>query len=440
MLQLLLTLVLFEDPGAKAVDVLGGGVVQVQAGRAPLRPDADPVGSVATTLTPNVELLYRDRARGGTFSLGYAPRVLYRWPNIAGLRRPLLLHQATMTYGARVSRLWDFAGRASASVGEVDYTAAQTVFGDSQGTLPSLEVIQYLQTRAGVVFEGRLSRRQTLGIIVDGGYAAPLGDDGVPDDMATLVPTLPRSYLGTLGISHAYDLTPVDVLTSSIGGTFIDFDARGAQTTESASVRWNRRITSRLESRVGLGAYAVQVVREPTTGLQPSDSVPVLPTADAGLNGRLYQRARVRLTGDAGASLQAYFDQVTGEVLPRAGGALGLTAFFPPSWTAGASVNFYTLATAQPRDFEGLSVDPSLTGDTVVSARTPVSYRIDERFAVEFGTIVSARAPHVRTADFAFRQLETWVYFAFRVQFSTMHAGGQSRGGGGSTVSGGAIQ
>ena len=154
----------------------------------------------------------------------------------------------------------------------------------------------------------------------------------------------------------------------------------------------------------------------------------------------MYQRARLRLTGDAGASLQAYFDQVTGEVLPRAGGALGLTAFLPPNWTAGASVNFYTLATAQPRDFEGLNVDPSLTGDTVISARTPISYRFDERFALEFGTIVSARAPHVRTDDFAFSQLAAWVYFAFRVQFSTMHSGGQVRGGGGSTVSGGTIQ
>lgn len=440
MLPLLLTLVLFEDPGAKAVDVVGGGVVQLQAGRAPLRPDAAPVASVAATLTPSVQLVYRDRVRSGVLSFGYAPRVLYRWPNIAGLRRPLLLHQATMRYAAALNRRWDLSGRAEASVGEVDYTAAQTIFGDGQSTLPSLEVIDYLQARAGMVFEGAINRRHTLSIGLDGGYATPLGDDGAPSGMATLVPTLPRSYLGTVTVSHGYQLTRRDTLSSAVGATFIDFDARGAQATESASLRWNRRVTPRLSSRVGAGAYAVQLVREPTTGLGPANAAPVLPTGDAGLTGRLHQRARLRLSGDIGAALQAYYDQVTGEVLPRAGGTLGLTAFFPPKWTAGAQVTFYSLATAQPRDFGGLPLDPALTGDTVISARTPVSYRFDERYALEFGTIITARAPHVRESDFAFRQLETWAYFAFRVQFSTMHAGGQRAGGGGSTVSGGMVQ
>jgi hypothetical protein len=438
---LLLSLVLLADPRAKTVDVFSGGVVQVQGGRAPLSPGEAPVPSIASTITPMVRLAVRDRVRSGAFSLGYAPRVLVRWPNIAGIRRPLLLHQFDTAYGARMTSRWDFAGRASASVGELDYTAARLVFGDGQGALPQTELVQYLQTRAGMTFSGRLTRRHQFGVSVDGGYGTPLGTQtSTSDDPAMLVPSLPRSTSTSLAVLLGYRLTARDTLTTSLGGTFVDFDTRGSQTTQSLQTRWDRQLTRRLGSRVGGGVYSVQVLRRPTTGLTPTDTAPVLPTANAGLDGRLVERARFRLSADVSASSQAYLDQITGEVLPQAGGTFGLTAYFPPRWTAAATASFYTLATLQPRDFGGTPIDPNTSNETVVNARTPVSYRVDERLAFEFGTIVSARAPHVRTPGFAFRQLETWLYFAVRFQVTTAHTGGQRAGGGGSTISGGSVQ
>ncbi|MBL4683512.1 MAG: hypothetical protein JKY37_02895, partial [Nannocystaceae bacterium] len=118
--------------------------------------------------------------------------------------------------------------------------------------------------------------------------------------------------------------------------------------------------------------------------------------------------------------------------------------FFPPSWTAALEVNFFTVATASPRDFSrsdvsGAPQDPAAQQETALSWRTPVSYNIRNRYGVEFGTIWSVRGPHLRAGGFRFRQLESWLYVAFSFDYATGHLRQRAAGGGGSTVTGGSV-
>jgi hypothetical protein len=58
---------------------------------------------------------------------------------------------------------------------------------------------------------------------------------------------------------------------------------------------------------------------------------------------------------------------------------------------------------------------------------------------VEFGTLFSARGPHLRTPGWRLQQLAAWAYVAFRFQFSTTR-NPRTPGSGGNTVTGGVVQ
>jgi hypothetical protein len=437
--MLLLALMLLADPRARVVDVEGGAIAQVQAGRAPRTPGEEPVPSVATILTPNGRLLVRNRWNTSAFTLEYMPRLLFRWPNLTGLRRPLLLNQVLVGWAVAMSQRWDMSVNGRADVGEIDYTASQIVFGDMQGALPEAEVIQFVQANGGVTFQGQLSQRHTLGIAPTVSYSAPLREQpDASDPNVAITSILPTTLNTSLGLSHGYVATPRDTITTTVSGGYVDFSERGAQATGTAELAWRRRITRRLDGTLAGGAFVAQPVREPNAGLDFDQRSPILPTGRALLLGRVYNRARLRVTVDAQVASLAYYDTISGQIVPTAGTNVGVTAFLPPRWTMGVRGSFYTVTTREPRVF-GDDMDAVNIADTIVTAQTPVSYLIDDNLMIEFGTLFSARGPHVRAPGFRMQQLAAWAYVAFRFQFSTTR-NPRTPGGGGDTVTGGVVQ
>jgi hypothetical protein len=436
--MILFALMLLADPRAHVVDVEGGAVVQMQGGRAPVTPGTEPVASFATILTPNGRLLVRNRWRASAFSLEYAPRFLLRWPNLAGLRRPLVLHQALLGWAAAMSERWDLSVAGRADVGEIDYTASQIVFGDMQGALPETQVIQFAQTSGSLAFTGRLAPRHSLAIAPMVTYSAPLREQPDASDPNVAVTSLLPTTLNTsLGLAHGWVAAPRDTLTTTVSGGYVDFYERGAQATGTAELAWRRRLTRRLDSTLAAGAFAAEAVREPNAGIELQQTSPIFPTGRAMLVGRVYNRARVRLTTELSVASLAYYDTISGQIVPNAGTTLGLTAFLVPRWTIGARGSFYTVTTREPREFEG--TDAVNIADTIVTAQTPVSYLIDDNLMVEFGTLFSARGPHLRTPGWRLQQLAAWAYVAFRFQFSTTR-NPRTPGSGGNTVTGGVVQ
>lgn len=436
--MLLLLVTLLVDPRAHVVDVEGGAVVRLQAGRAPRTPGEEPVPSFATVITPNGRLLVRSRWHASAFSLEYSPRLLFRWPNLAGLKRPLLLHQITAGWVAAMTERWDVSVGGRADVGEIDYTAAQIVFGDMQGALPEAQVIQFVQTSGTMAFQGWITPRHSLGIAPIVTYSAPLTESPSSSDPNVAVTSLLPTTLNTsLGLSHGYMATPRDTVTTSVSGGYVDFHERGAQATGTAELAYRRRITRRLDGTLAGGAFVAEPVREPDADIDFEQRSPILPTGRATLLGRVLNQARLRLTADLSVASLAYYDNISGQIVPTAGTALGLTAFLPPRWTMGVRGTFYTVTTREPRRFG--DTDPVNIADTIVTAQTPVSYLIDDNLMLEFGTLFSARGPHLRTPGWRLQQLSIWAYVAFRFQFSTTR-NPRTPGTGGNTVTGGVVQ
>jgi len=438
-MHLLLSLVLMQDPSASRFDVSGGATAQLQAGRAPPNPGLDPTPAVLAVVTPVARLHWAARARNQNAVLSYSPRLLYRFPNILNLNRPLLLHQIGGRYARGLTPTWSMVTGLAANIGEIDYTTAQQVFGDQQGNLPNASVVSYAAIGANIGFTGMLNPVHRLSLGVGADFRTPYGESSETDDPNSQA-LLPQQTSGSGTVSHGYLVRSTDTLTTTLSGQYVDFDNRGASYIVSGTYGWAHRIDSRLTSNIEAGLFLSQQTRAPEGFEQRVvGGTPVRPVFSAGLAGRLYNRTRLRITGNFGVSSSAFLDSVAGEVVPRAGASTGVTFFVPPSWTAGVQANFFTVATLEPRDF-GEDANTAQQQETVISFRTPVSYQFrNNSYALEFGSIVSARGPHLRAGDFQFRQLEVWGYVAVAFEFASGRLRARSAGGGGSTVSGGAV-
>ena len=192
---------------------------------------------------------------------------------------------------------------------------------------------------------------------------------------------------------------------------------RGAQAYAAGSLAWLRRLRPWLDSQLTGGAfYTVQVV-QPESGNAIPQGLPVIPTIDYLLAGRLLQRSALRISTNVNLGTRAYFDAVQGSVLPLAGGGVRMDFEHPPDLTVGFSASFYTPPT-QPSSAE--ASNPA-TGRSSLSIRTPITYRISRSLSMEFGTIFTGRGPHLSLVDSSgpFPQKEFWVYVSFRAFYST---------------------
>lgn len=414
------------DPRAKHVDWSGGAAFELRGGLAPLFPGDTSEPALRLTVAPFAVFAYEDRVRGRELSLEYAPqiymRISERYFATSQVRRPLFFHQLRARYAGELSRRLSWQGAAGASIGELDYSlqAAQlgvdltavdgaAVDGGQQGALLEQPVVQTAGVSASVGLTGQLSRLHTLTL----------------QPSVTVQRLLPGSSLGTtplvfdqtsadLTLSHGWVASRIDTLTSSVVGGYADFGTNGAQAYTSLDVAWRRRLRPRLDGQLrGGGFFTVQV-----EGTSPRGT-PALPLLDVLLVGRVLERSRLRIITDVNVGTQAYFDPVQGSVLPLGGGGLSLRFVMPPDLTAGIEGSFYT----PPLPPTQADIDEAATpaiARTTLSLRTPVSYQIDRNYAVEAGTIVTARGPHLGVEGVErFPQTEFWLYVAFRLGYTT---------------------
>ncbi len=416
-------LLLAIDPRASRVDVSGAVSVELRGGRAPVVPTESPTGSFLSIITPDFDVNARSR-RGGSFTLGYSPRVQYRVPNRIDLDRPILLHQAYAGYDKELTARWTLGANLGGSVGETDYTGLTIALGD-QAQTPETAIVRFAIASADLRLDGRLTRRHTLVIEPRAGYRAPL--DPPPEDDADDdgLGALPEQLTVDLGLGLETRLSLIDQIHLLLRPGVVDYNGEVTFADSDNRVRWIRRLRPSLTAQVDAGIFGAARVRGGSSNFQ------VFPVGGASVSGGLRRRANYNVDGSLGLDFSGFFDRVTERVDPRARLTATLTFNIPPRWSAGATLGAFTNVTGSPRD-------PSATGDTVPESQiqftTPVTYQIDDRQQFEFGTILSVRAPHLRADDLEFTQLETWFYVAYRVGGGTARGGDEVGGGGGGSI------
>lgn len=416
MLSLPLALALLVDPRAGRFDVSGGVVAELRGGYAPVAPNQPASASFLTLITPNIDLRYNHRRRG-LLTFGYAPRMLYRVPNLLRLARPLFLHQFQLRHVVSLDRRWTMGTSAIASVGELDYTALGIAFTGPQAAAPRADVIEFAIGDVSMSFTGRLDSRRSIAIVPSAGFRYPFGQDTAPDP-DNPVTAFPQQYAGNLGLAYSERVAPRDnVYVQSYQGV-VDFRPGAMFVNSDSRVGWTRQVLRRLESRLDVGVFNAQVLAQQDAAARLRGRV--LPVGSYRLGGRLRSRAAYTIDGAFAAGVSGFFDVLGGNVQPRATGSAQLTVAMPPRWTFGLVSSLYTAATAQPL--------PRSTGgvpqtESAFLNQLPITYRIDDTKRIEFGLITNVRTPHLASSSFAGTQLEAWLYVAFRI------AGGTARGG-----------
>lgn len=410
---------LLVDPRAHKVDVSGGVTVEIRGGRAPRVPSPleTPVPSMLMIVSPNVDFGAVSR-RSGSLMVGYAPRVQWRYPNRLSINRPILLHEAYLSYAVGFTRRWSLAFDGSTSVGELDYTGLQILLGPGQAETPEdapdvaqiavahiqMDVTAVPDRRSRVVFGPRFDLRMPIGRSVG-------------------ISTLPQQISGGFLATTSIVVDALDEVDATVfpgiyhyneGVTFLNVDARAG---------WGRALSRLWASHLELGVFAAHRIGEPTlvpgeSNLRPATRV--FPVGSLDFTGRLWSKAgRKYLDGTLSAGVLGFFDRITEQVEPRALLALGIDGSLPPKWAIGVRGSIYTAVTPQPRlprVIEGQFLE---LPETVIQAQTPITYTIDHQTRFEFGTVMSVRGTHFRSDNFRFSQLETWVYVAIRFAAST---------------------
>ena len=364
-MHLLLSLVLMQDPSASRFDVSGGATAQIQAGRAPPNPGLDPTGAVLLVVAPVARLHWAARARNQTAVLSYSPRLLYRWPNILRLNRPLLLHQVGLQYGRGLTPTWSMFTGLAANIGELDYTTAQQVFGDQQGNLPDASVTSYASIGGTIGFTGLLTPIHRLGFSAGADFRTPYGASTQTDDPDNQA-LLPQQVSGSGSVTHGYLVRSTDTLTTTLTGQYVDFDNRGASYIVSGTYGWAHQIDSRLTSNVEAGLFLSQQTREPE-GFEGRvvGGTPIRPVFAAGLQGRLYN------PGAASDHRQLRGQQLG---VPRLGGRRGRAS----RWRIGR--RHVLRAPAVDRRRPGQLLPPSRLSSPATSEKTPMRRSSRKRY------------------------------------------------------------
>jgi hypothetical protein len=445
MSALALTAALFlADPAASRVDVSGGVSVELRGGRAPVDPASNPEWGVLTILTPDVDMEVATR-RGTLLNFGYTPRVQYRSANRLDINRPILLHQAYATLAQQLDPRWVLGVNLGGSVGEADYNSAPVVLGADQAELPDAQVLQIAAVSAGLRLDGRLTRRHTLGFLLNTVYRTPLDADDTsivvdPDmdtdtdpDMDTDADTgnagggggVPEQLSVEAGVALNTRVTPVDAVEVSVRPGFFDYNRGATQyVTVQGLAEWDRQIRPSLSTSVGAGVFSFAGVGETQT-----ESIPVQPVALASVTGGLVRRASHNVEATIGAGLAPYFNRARISLDSRATLSANVTVNIPPRWTVRVLGAALTNATAEPLPDTG---NGNQATETQMRLALPVTYQINDQQQFEFGFLGTVRAPHVQSNQFEFNQLETWLYVAYRIGAGTARGGqevGQSSSG-----------
>ena len=420
---------LLVDPRAGRGEVSGGVVVELRGGIAPIQPGRPEVPSFLMLVVPNIDFRYRHR-RAGVLGFGYSPRMFYRVPNQLGVQRPLFLHQLSLTYSVPLDRRWELYARTNASIGDIDYTAASLVFQGPQANLANTPVLSFAIGDAELRFVGRIRPRHTITFATTAGYRIALDPQDQPiqgPGGMTNAPLLsyPNQRAGYLGLGYSYAASRRDQISITSYNGVIEFDPGGIFVSNDGRVGWNHQIRRRVLSEIDAGALSAQVVSvDPGVPVVPRSKVQ--PVGNARISGRLRSRARYTLDGSIGATYTGFFDAVRGQLSPRAGGSVTLTAAFPPRWSVGLISSLFTPATARPLPpivlnmATGQSVPQT---ETIILNQIPIRYRVNDEMSIEFGAIANFRMPHLAAGTTAGTQVEAWGYVAFRI------AGGTARGG-----------
>ncbi|MBK8012616.1 MAG: hypothetical protein IPK13_14795 [Deltaproteobacteria bacterium] len=346
----------------------------------------------------------------GRLAADYEVDLVRRFPHRSAPSRPIVFQSLRLDYTEVISRQWSIAAGVGAGLGELDYDDATLLFrsgtlgadGTVSGSTPLSPVIEALRSDAGLRFAYRPTRKASFDLALTAALSEPRGE--VESFSATQSLALEFGWrhqvtrADRLGLSlmARVDRSKSPVPTV-VGGAGAEADASSAATLRFESITtalaWDRRVgrMATLEASGGLGLVTERLAA-PSLG----------PFMDVGTVLHLVRRRRHGLDWRASVGVDAFFDPVLGTIERRFTARAGVEYRLGALVTAGLSGAFAT-------PLEGVD-----RGDdrTYLAGELPISIRLTDAVVLDGGARVSARAPHLGSSNFRFRQLLAEAYAA----------------------------
>lgn len=374
---------------AAATADLAAGIQPVIAGE-PGEP------AVTMALTPAAGIV--DDTRGAIFSGIYSPRAFWRHPYGLGVLRPALLHSLQLSYNPLPEGRTRFGISSNATMGELDYTAVQSVFGEEQSVAPSDPFIDVLTASVSLSLRHAINRRLTLNTSLNSSYQETSFGAGVEPF---------SSYDVRLGPSLAYRLTRRDSLIVSVGSQLAFFETSDQLSVE-LTAGYSRVVSRRYQFTMSAGAGRIEQFSN--DGQDQDQVIGALRLTEPlyyGLGAFTAARARENGSDSLSMGLEARVDPLLQQIRPQASVSLSSTERLDRRVVLGANAAAFSVVFAEPLEFE-----PSETG---VNATGYVDFQFAD-FTLGTGVRLGFRAPHLEQA-FEFR--ETQAVGFLRVSWSS---------------------
>lgn len=363
----LLSLQLLAQNGR--IDVGAGVRAEVSGGMLPVTPDTPSTGGVETTVIPAAGV--RHQSQQSQTSLVYRPRFFARYPNVADLTRPLILHGLDLDSTSSFSAKTDFDFSAFGQAGEVNYTGLRDIF--DPGTDTTFQSVTSLGVLgANALLTHQLASRQSFSLGARAGYRSPLGEQ----DLAN------QAFIGSLDVSglgtYSYDLSRRDTLGLALNFTYFwTEDEREAYNTE-AQLTYDHRLSESASLSFTGGASYILNARTNTWLLFPTGAVG---------HERQWRVKNRNWVASSTLGVVGFFDQIATTYTPRATAGYGLSGELGSSWRAQLDLFAATNLTREP--------ELNAVNQTFFGFQSTSGYRLAESLFVDFGLRGNVFGPHL---------------------------------------------
>jgi hypothetical protein len=387
-------------PLLAAVELAAGARSEARVGSAPPASGQPSEPAFALELTQLAGI--RIGTRRDTLTLRYTPRFFFRYPNALELTRPLFLHAADARHEHRLSRRGAWENWLVASAGEVDYGSAELALSSRQATAVNVAVIQFVSLDGGSSVSHAFDRRSSATLGVFAGYRAPYEELGSGSSESAPFPSQRHVGVDAKYAHRARSTTELSVPTRIRADAFSSGEQFVATT---ARLVWRERLERGVSSELSGGATHV---RRLDTADSDDD---VVPQARAELVARLSSSARTRVEQRSAVFVEAFLDPVRATYVPAFGVEEALHVELLPRWRVGLELRLSTPLAAD--DARAAEID------SVMTASTPIVYRLGPAARLELGSRLGARDTDLGDLPFSARELELWGYVAFAFAFGS---------------------
>jgi hypothetical protein len=379
---------------------------QSRAGETPIVAGGNSQPFVAELLIPRLALDFR--ARDVTLSAWYAPRVFVEDPTPPGTSGTLVLHTFGVNLRDLPSKAVILTGSAMGSIGEPDYTSLAMVLGTTQGSFPSMTLVEIASLTGQVNVQAQVTRLLGLTLAAQAFYWHWLDVDPATITASTIT----GQISGIAELGAMFRLTPLDAigLSAAVGDASYS-NGTGLATVTPAAI-WKARLARREDLRVTLGVTYARAVGTTPPGGTPSlgvTSSAVSPIGSVDLVARITRRNDILFFGHVRSGVDFFLDPVLGTGVPRGFAGLELGATSVSGWTTGLRGDFATALRTTPYPIALGQIPPD---ETAFSVALSVRRQVSERLFAELGGRWADRGPALVTSDFQFHQRQLWVYLS----------------------------